>query len=249
MGLAEKTRKILWARSGNQCAVCQTNLVLRATPHSGDTVLGEECHIVAKAGGGPRYDSTFIEDFDGHQNLILLCPTHHRVVDAQFGDYPATRLRQIKAIHEAKIEKLLTELTYGPLRVHRTQDPPPLVRLMLSGDQLFKCSEGVLGSLQDTPSGLTEEETELVGGFLQEFTDYRDIWDDIGPLEHMRAIASMGRQIESLLAAGFMVFAGREIRQIEGGGQPPSPWPIVVIQVARTHDALEAIQKQMEERR
>ncbi|MBF0408963.1 MAG: hypothetical protein HQM10_16570 [Candidatus Riflebacteria bacterium] len=67
-------------------------------------VVGEECHIVARASDGPRGLTTPPpEGLDSFSNLVLLCPTHHCIVDAQPEIYTVESLQDIKAAHEARI--------------------------------------------------------------------------------------------------------------------------------------------------
>jgi hypothetical protein len=94
------TVKALFAKSGNQCAFpkCYTPLV---EPSSGK-VTGRLCHIRGKSRLGPRYDSSLTDlERHGEGNLILLCPIHHDVVDADLDSYTVARLFQIKSQHEA----------------------------------------------------------------------------------------------------------------------------------------------------
>ena len=69
-------------------------------------LIGEICHIEALASGGPRYSSEKAsEKTAGIDNLILLCPTHHRLIDSQPFIYTADWLRRAKQIHERNIER------------------------------------------------------------------------------------------------------------------------------------------------
>lgn len=64
-------------------------------------VLGEMAHIVAQSTDGPRGDPNLPADqVDGYDNLILLCPTHHRMIDENPAAYPTDVLQRIKAAHE-----------------------------------------------------------------------------------------------------------------------------------------------------
>jgi hypothetical protein len=65
--------------------------------------LGEEAHIISGMKGGPRYDSSYPTDkIDSYENLILLCPTHHRLIDKRDGmGYTVESLRKMKVSHEA----------------------------------------------------------------------------------------------------------------------------------------------------
>jgi hypothetical protein len=90
--------KRLFAHSGNRCAFprCKTSMV------QGKTVVGRVCHIAAASPDGPRYDaSQSPAQRHGYDNLILLCPTHHTVVDDDWETYTVDRLAKMKADHEA----------------------------------------------------------------------------------------------------------------------------------------------------
>src|SRR2546427_146067 len=78
--------KILFACSGNRCAFpgCEQRLVEPDTSDDSARVVGEIAHIVADSRQGPRGCwQLSTEDLNRYPNLILLCPTHHRVVDSQ----------------------------------------------------------------------------------------------------------------------------------------------------------------------
>lgn len=95
------TYKRLFALSGNRCAFpgCDVPIIDAA---SGE-VVGETCHIHAKRPGGARYDPRLSnQEVHAFENLILMCPTHHTIVDRDETSYSVERLRQIKAQHEAK---------------------------------------------------------------------------------------------------------------------------------------------------
>lgn len=97
MSIRPPVIKRLFARSGNRCAFpkCTTPIV------EGETVLGEICHIAAANAQGPRYEAAQSdEERHGFDNLILLCPTHHTVVDADLESYTVARLLKMKADHE-----------------------------------------------------------------------------------------------------------------------------------------------------
>lgn len=116
------TLKILWALSGNRCAFpgCDQALVVAATPDDGAFPVGEISHIVAASDDGPRGDPSYPADQrDLPDNLILFCPTHHRVVDRQPNSYTAMDLSNWKANHQsfvqAEMEKATLSLTFPEL--------------------------------------------------------------------------------------------------------------------------------------
>jgi hypothetical protein len=65
-------------------------------------VTGRICHIKAQSVGGPRYDASQSEiERHAFENLILMCPVHHDVIDADVGKYSVDRLKQMKTCHES----------------------------------------------------------------------------------------------------------------------------------------------------
>jgi hypothetical protein len=101
MAIADRDRRILWARAHNRCAICKSRLVVDATVSDAESVVGDEAHIVAQSPGGPRAGLIPGSELDRYENLILLCKVDHKVVDDQPATYTVDRLRAIKAQHEA----------------------------------------------------------------------------------------------------------------------------------------------------
>ncbi|MFD6564590.1 HNH endonuclease signature motif containing protein [Micromonospora profundi] len=106
--LTDPDRKRLWARSGNQCAFpgCRQELVesaVQTAPHG--VVIGDEAHIVAEADGGPRGSSGMpIKERNSYANMILLCPTHHRLIDKEEGvHFSVELLQEMKRNHERMV--------------------------------------------------------------------------------------------------------------------------------------------------
>jgi nucleoside phosphorylase len=97
--------KRLFAASGGRCAFpqCPTNLM----PDSG-VQLAEVAHISAASPGGPRFDPTQAdEERHSVDNLILLCPTHHALIDSAPAQYNVAAVREMKVAHELRIRRLL----------------------------------------------------------------------------------------------------------------------------------------------
>lgn len=98
VGPSQPTLKRLFAVSGNRCAFpkCQTAIVTEGV------VIGEVCHIKAAKPNGPRYDASQApEQRHGFENLILMCGTHHTVIDDDEDAYSVERLMAMKLNHEA----------------------------------------------------------------------------------------------------------------------------------------------------
>lgn len=70
-----------------------------------ETLTGEVCHIKGARPGSPRYDPSQTDvERHAYANLVLMCPTHHTVIDGDEEAYTAQRLCKIKAAHEAQSE-------------------------------------------------------------------------------------------------------------------------------------------------
>ena len=103
---SDKTLKILFGLSGNQCThpECTNNVIEPATEHDDAAVIAQICHIYAVSAVGPRGRAGLTdEELKSPKNLILFCPTHHVVVDKQYETYPAELLKQWKKEHEDKV--------------------------------------------------------------------------------------------------------------------------------------------------
>lgn len=112
MGISLKTHKILWARSGNQCAICKNELIIdSADPMDDASIIGDEAHIIARKASFTRgdYESLSPEQRDHYSNLILLYKTHHKQIDDQPLYYSVERLREIKRVHEFEVKATRSE--------------------------------------------------------------------------------------------------------------------------------------------
>src|SRR4051812_31331581 len=99
MSIGARARKILWGRAGSRCAFpeCRCLLIQPSDATSTELVLGEEAHIIARERNGPRGDASVPpETRDAYSNLILLCPTHHSLIDLDPGSWPVQRLLELK---------------------------------------------------------------------------------------------------------------------------------------------------------
>lgn len=94
-----KDVKILWGRAANRCAFPDCRIEL--TPDGEANTLGEIAHIVAESPDGPRGNSDIPPELrDDYSNLILLCPTHHRMIDNNPEEWTVEKLKQLKQDHE-----------------------------------------------------------------------------------------------------------------------------------------------------
>jgi len=118
-------RRLLLTRAGNKCSNpnCGVHLVT-----SDGTPIAEVCHIEAVSKGGPRYNpekvcsredaSKRIADLD---NLIILCPNCHRLVDSDPITYNAEWLKLAREEHERKVlSQVNPSSTPAPQELNRT---------------------------------------------------------------------------------------------------------------------------------
>lgn len=243
MAISDKNRKILWAKSGGRCAICQHVLVVDSTNTDDESVIGEECHIVSGAISGPRFDPEFPKDeVDSLGNLLLLCRIHHKQVDDQVIAFSAGVLREIKAKHEAWVHKTLEDKPQGSsttasVRCIRSKNEiPTQLPLVTSGKALLDLALGCFGQYHYFGDGLNEEEVDLVGGFLEAIRDWVDVLDGSEVIEIMKAAHTIDDMIKELASRGFYVFAAVERQRLEGGVSPPQLIRLLHLSVVRSSD-------------
>lgn len=147
------TLKRLFALSGNECAFpgCATPLADVAS----DTLTGEVCHIKGRRVNGPRHDPGLTEDeLHAFENLILLCPTHHHVVDADPAGYPVERLVAMKAAHKRPdigARELGNGVAFGLLK--SALSDPALSDAPLRLEELRRPPDAIVELLKDHEAG------------------------------------------------------------------------------------------------
>lgn len=103
MKISEADVKRLWGRAAGRCSypMCDEEL-LKYVDAKSPTILGEMAHIIARRADGPR-GSTVGEEDNSYANLILLCPTHHTLIDKAPAEFPPAMLSEWKAQHEERV--------------------------------------------------------------------------------------------------------------------------------------------------
>ena len=239
MSISDKTRKILWGRSGNRCAICKNELVINTNQSDDESVIGDECHIISGKPDGPRYDSSFPRDkLDAYENLILLCRIHHKMVDDQCETYTVHILRQMKNEHEVCVSKKLSDIQRPkPIKIKRVkQNIPAYLTRLTTGKEVLNLVENALASSMDHDELKSEAEVDLVGGFLQTIRDWGDIGRDLGPADRARIAFDLTNTLQEFDECGFWVFGAREVQILEGGEKEPMPWPVAIILILRKNN-------------
>ncbi|MEK8199774.1 HNH endonuclease signature motif containing protein [Lysinibacillus sp. FSL M8-0134] len=103
----ENVRRLLYAKSGNVCAMygCNNPLV-----YTNAASVNEICHIEAVNEDGARYNPHLTEEYvNSYENLILLCPTCHKKIDNKQNEslYTVHFLKQMKQFHEQQVQEIL----------------------------------------------------------------------------------------------------------------------------------------------
>lgn len=102
-------KRLLLTKAGNKCSFPGCNIELI---DSTGVPIAEVCHIEAISPGGPRYSPSHVSldsaTANGREmaeldNLIVLCPAHHRLVDARPEDYSVEWLKAVREQHENAI--------------------------------------------------------------------------------------------------------------------------------------------------
>ena len=189
---SQNTIKRLFARSGNLCAFpnCKAPLT-----HN-DTLLGEICHIKGEKPGAARHDpNQSSADRQEYANLIILCPTHHTVIDDDEESYTVERVIGMKARHEAalpsmseedatRVAQLFTERSVrnvaqsGGLSAHtihaqtihvqtHTKEPLTLQRQMRAVENLWKIACNLKAEFADIVTADTILTNDELGLYFQ----------------------------------------------------------------------------------
>ncbi|MEW6447212.1 MAG: HNH endonuclease signature motif containing protein [Bacillota bacterium] len=232
MGISERTRKILWARSGNRCAICRCELVRKEFATDPAAVIGDECHIISKRPGGPRYDPKAEVKLDGYDNLILLCKTHHKLVDDQPSRFTVEYLRMVKAYHEKWVRETLGQPAKKKAPRGPTLDEVNVLPRIRTGRELVNVLWNAHLFYFDNDELESEEELDLVSGFFQVIQDYGDLLTDLGAGEVVKAEFYLNQEIKELESKGFFVFGRCWFKKVKIGNQEDL-WPVASVRVVR----------------
>ena len=199
LSISDQTRKKLWGRSGNRCAMCDQTL----TSMGGvDVVVGRECHIVARASAGPRGRLDAEVDLDSYENLILLCANHHALIDANEEIFTREIVLEIKKSHEERVRAALEPDAaaqlglQGPVSAQRIQNGTELARLAAEANcHLHQ---------HDHPD--SQDESDSIRTMLQDFVDWTDVIALSGqPSAAIDAANALDEHLRAVERHGFVV--------------------------------------------
>jgi hypothetical protein len=228
--ISAKTRKILWAKAANHCAMCKHTLVEDEGILTGHFVIGEECHIIAQNVDGPRFDPTVSTSLlHSYDNLILLCPTCHTKIDKNVKKYTVARVKELKQNHEAWVHQRLntslttqaTELEYLFLNASRIK----------SGQKLISNILGCHSFTHSYEEALSKNESDLIAEFLEIVTTI-DVYEESG------SIVDLGWELSRLINAiedkeQYIYVATRELKLMHASWNAPLDWRVAYIVLSR----------------
>ncbi|MGW5364439.1 Shedu anti-phage system protein SduA domain-containing protein [Actinopolymorpha pittospori] len=107
--ISKTTAKRLFAEFAGLCAI--PNCTFSTRLGDGTPIL-QVAHINSITTGGPRFDPDETpEDLNGYDNLILVCPAHHELIDKEPERYTTGRLRFIRQAHIGRVAAILASPT------------------------------------------------------------------------------------------------------------------------------------------
>ncbi|MGV8094706.1 MAG: HNH endonuclease [Mangrovibacterium sp.] len=233
MAIADKTRKSLWAKSGNRCSICKVELFAN-NENSEEFNIGEECHIISSKPTGPRHKSN-LEDYDTFDNLILLCRNHHREIDELIDTYTEELLRYIKLNHEKWVQNTIN----NALNADRKIRPKFLTRIS-SGKELFNIISDAHGYRTDYDEADSEEDIEYIAGVFQELVDYGDLSGMVETYDRVKIGFQLNQLLKELEEKGFYLFGEKGIERVKFANGETDTWSIASI-VIKKKDSSEII--------
>jgi hypothetical protein len=201
---------------------------MAATARDDESVVGDECHIIAKQSDWSRGDAAISEqELDDYPNLVLLCKIHHKMVDDQPNTYTVAVLKELKRKHEKWVQETLNNASVG--KKHSTNE---MAIRITTGKDALAVVFGADAFDFDHDELRSEEELELVSGFVQALRDYGDIGMDVEAGDRVRFGFALTQDIKHLEEQGFFVFGAVQERTYVVANKP-SEMSVAVIRIIR----------------
>jgi hypothetical protein len=157
---SQSTLKKLFGLSASMCNYPGCGKVITTAKSSKESNI---CHIEALNEGGYRYNQNMTpKERNDYNNLILLCVTHHELIDNS-SDFSVQMLKDMKKTHEFNISKKLNEDIY--------KNPTILAEI------LNIISENDIENFKDTPVKNATSPEEKID--YNDIKSYKLIIDDL----------------------------------------------------------------------
>lgn len=209
MGISVKTKKNLWAKSGNRCAICRTELFVE-TELENKFNIGEECHIISSKTNGPRHKEN-LEDYDTFDNLILLCRNHHKEIDELDEVYTEELLRHMKLNHESWVNDTLNKELDS-----KKNEELRFLKRVTSGKELANIIFDIDGYRLDYDNINTDAEADYIGEVLQTLSDYCDISTNFEIDDKVKVSLELNKILKELEKNGYFLFGEKKFETYKG---------------------------------
>ncbi|MEQ8358044.1 MAG: HNH endonuclease signature motif containing protein [Cytophagales bacterium] len=227
MGITSKTRKMLWAKSGNKCSICKSELFSNEEGKE-NLNIGEECHIISSQKKGPR-NKEGLSNYDEYENLILLCKNHHKEIDELTETYTEEVIRYLKQNHENWVSSTLD----NSIEIEKKSKPRFISRIIL-GKELLKIISDSQVFKTDYDEVETEEEADYIGGILQELQDYGDLCEMLAePYDKVKWGLHLSEMLKQMEEKGYFLFAENNIERVKFGNGGIDNWRVATILIRK----------------
>ncbi len=201
---------------------------MAATVFDDESIVGDECHIIARHPDWSRGDTSISEqELDDYPNLILLCKIHHKTVDDQPNTYTVDVLREMKRKHEKWVQETLHNASTG-----KKNPKNEIATRIVSGKDALAIVIGADAFDFDHDEPENEEELEIVSRFAQALRDYGDLGMDVEAGDRVKIGFALTQDIKRLDELGFLVFGVAHERTYRVGDKPLK-MSVAVIRIIR----------------
>jgi hypothetical protein len=115
MAISDRTKRLLWARSGGYCQNPECHRDFFVFFQDGNiSSLEELAHVIGQSNQGPRGKSDLsVTERDEYNNIILLCPNCHSLIDKNPLQFSVKTLQKWKQRHEEAIKLVFIVPVYA----------------------------------------------------------------------------------------------------------------------------------------
>jgi hypothetical protein len=219
MSISDRTRKSLWAKSGNRCSICKVELLSNKND-SKELNLGEECHIISSKINGPRYKPNIV-DYDIFDNLILLCRNHHREIDELTATYTEDVLMYMKLNHEEWVKTILNNALNS-----EKKNRPRFINRITSGKELLNIISDNYGYIVDYDEVENEKDAEYIGGVLQSLVDYGEISGMVEIYDKVKIGLELQKLLNDIEEKGYYLFGEKDLKKLKFDNGDKVNWSI-----------------------
>jgi hypothetical protein len=226
MAISDRTRKILWTRSGNKCCICKAALITSKSEAYSATIVGQECHIISEAANGPRhkFDNTNF-NYDHEDNLILLCSNCHKIVDTQTNYYSIEKVKEVKDKHEEEIRTSLDKT--DPDNSFKKIGQITILPKIKSGKDLLQLIDDTMAFETDYEDTANEKEINFIARIMQTLTDYSDAISFDSEIGYkISLIVPLSNILKEVEENNFALFGEKKKRSVKYSNSETDTWNI-----------------------